>query len=185
MRLRLKFQFIAFAGLILVGAIAVFAMKSASVETGWQEAARSAPPGLMQQVVKENLSSDFAGDTGRMRVWRVFQTGQSKPLFLVDTRSKNEANQPHQNPLCGALGCKFLGYVSTAKDQYQQVLANYLKPQLPPEVPLIEPTPTIRSGLPILKINQIEGRQVKQSVLAFDGKGYEVVETQLLPKVYE
>lgn len=185
MRLRLRFRLVAIVSLILTSTIAVLAMKSASVETGWQNSARSAPPGLMQQVVKENLSSDFTGDTGRMKVWRIFQTGQSKPLFLVDTRSMNEANHPHENPLCGALGCKFLGYVSTAKEQYQQVFANYLKPQLPPKVPLIEPTPTIRNGLPTLKINQLEGRQVKQSVLAFNGKGYEIVETQLLPKVYE
>ncbi|MGG6269005.1 hypothetical protein ACQ4M3_30735 [Leptolyngbya sp. AN03gr2] len=185
MRLRLRFRFIAIVSLILASTIAILAMKSASVETGWQEAARSAPPGLMQQVIRENLSSDFTGDAGRMKVWRIVQSGQSKPLFLVDTRSMNEASHPHENPLCGAMGCKFLGYVSTTKDRYQQVFANYLKPQLPPKVPLIEPTPKIQSGLPTLKINQLEGRQVKQSVLAFNGKEYEVVETQLLPKMYE
>jgi hypothetical protein len=170
---------------ILASTIAVLAMKSASVETGWQEAARSAPPGLIQQVAKENLSSDFAGDIGRMKVWKIFQSRQSKPLFLIDTHITNEATQLYGNPLCGAMGCKFLGYVSTAKNQYQQVLANYFKPQLPPKISLIEPTPTIRNGLPTLKVNQLERKQVKQTMLAFDGKRYEVVETQLLPKVYE
>lgn len=183
--MRLRLRFIAIVSLILASTIAVLAMKSASVETGWQEAARSAPPGLMQQVVQENLSSDFAGDVERMRVWRISQSGQSKPLFLVDTRSINGATRPNENPLCGALGCKFLGYVSATKDRYQQVLANYLKPQLPPKISLIEPTSTIRNGLPTLKINQLEGKQVKQSVLGFNGKEYEVVETHLLPKLYE
>lgn len=183
--MRLRFRLIAFVSLILVGMIAVLAMKSASTEAGWQEAARSAPSGLMQQVTKENLSSDFAGDIGRMKVWKIVQSGQSKPLFLIDTHITNEATQPYGNPLCGAMGCKFLGYISTAKNQYQQVLANYFKPQLPPKVPLIEPTSTIRNGLPTLRVNQLESKQVKQTTLAFDGERYEVVETQLLPKVYE
>lgn len=185
MRLRLRFRLIGLVGLILISTIAVLAMKSASVETGWQEAARSAPPGLMQQVVQENLSAGFTGDTGQMKVWRILQSGQSKPLFLIDTRSTNEATHPGENPLCGALGCQFFGYLSTAKDRYQRVLSEYFKPQLPPKVSLIEPSQTVQNGLPILKINQLEGKQVKQMIFAFNGKTYDVVETHLLPKVYE
>lgn len=183
--MRLRFRLMAFVSLILAGTIAVLAMKSASTETGWQEAARSAPPGLIQQVIKENLSPDFTGGVGRMKVWKLFQSGQSKPLFLIDTRSTNEATHPQENPLCGALGCKFLGYISTAKNRYQQVLDHYLKPQLPPKVSLIEPSSTIRNGLPTLKINQLNGKQIKQLTFAFNGKGYEIVEIQVLPKVYE
>ena len=109
MRFRLKVRLIALVSLVLASTIAVFAMRSASLESSWQEASRSVPPGLMQQIIQENFNSDFAGDSGQMKIWKISQSGQSKPLFLIDTRTANAATQPQDNPLCGALGCQFLG----------------------------------------------------------------------------
>ena len=80
---------------------------------------------------------------------------------------------------------RFLGYISAGKNQYHRVFAAYLKPQLPPKVSLIAPTETIQNGLPTLKVNQLEGRQIRQLMFAFNGADYNVVNTQLLPKVYE
>lgn len=180
--MRIRFRFITFASLILAGTIAVLAIKSAAGEMGWQTAAQSAPPGLMQQIIQENFKLGFAGNTAPMKVWKIMRSVQAKPLFLIDTRTGKQA---HANPLCGALGCQFLGYIPVGNNHYQRVLTAYFKPQLPPHIALIEPTPSIHNGLPTLKINQLEGKQIRQLTFAFNGKVYSTVESQLLPKVYE
>ncbi|KAM3099287.1 hypothetical protein ACKFKF_15145 [Phormidesmis sp. 146-12] len=181
-----RMRFFTIAGL-MISAIVVLGIinQSASVEIGWREAAHNAPPELMQQVVEENLSSDFKGDSGRMKVLQIQRSGQSKPLFLIDSRIANEANQSAGNPLCGASGCQFFGYVSTQNNRYQRVLAAYFNPRLPPKIQLFDITHRLQNGLPVLTVNQLEDKQIRQFIFAFNGKFYELVETQLLPKVYE
>ncbi len=172
---------------LLIGAIVWLGVmnQSASVELGWREASRSAPSGLMQQVVQENLSSEFKGDSGRMKIWRIQRSGQSKPLFLVDSRIANEAEQPTTNPLCGASGCQFFGYIPAQNNRYQRVLAAYFNPRLPPKISLFDVTDKLQNGLPVLTVNQLEKRQIRQLIFAFKETSYELIETQLLPDIYE
>ena len=181
-----RMRFFTIVGLI-IGAIVMLGVinQSASVELGWREAARSAPPGLMQQVIQENLSSNFKGDSGRMKIWQIRRSGQSKPLFLIDSRIANEADQPTENPLCGTSGCQFFGYVSTQNNHYQRVLVAYFNPRLPPKISLFDIADKLQNGLPVLTVNQLENKQIRQFIFAFNGKSYDLIETQLLPKVYE
>jgi hypothetical protein len=50
---------------------------------------------------------------------------------------------------------------------------------------LFEPSRDLSHGLPILKINQMEGQRIRQSRLSFDGKVYEITQTILMPQIYE
>ena len=151
----------------------------------WQLANQVAPTGLMAQVGRENLQPGAAIDLGRMKVWKLQQSQQPQPLYLIDTRIMNEAAQPNANPLCGALGCAFLGYLPTHGNQYQRVLNLYLNPLLPPDVPLLQPMPKLQSGLPCLLVHQLEHQQLRLFKLCWNGRIYEVVDSSLLPKVYE
>ena len=176
------------------GAIALIAIAVALSATGladrqasannaaWNFAAQSSPSGLMTQVRAEHLSPDAAVDTGQMKVWKIQQSGQTQPLYLIDSRVANAASST--NPLCGASGCAFFGYLATASN-YQQVLNIYLDPRLPPHVALIDATDELQSGLPVLKVNQLEGDRIQQLTLTFDGTQYQVTDTQLSPQRYE
>ncbi|WP_448287529.1 hypothetical protein [Phormidesmis priestleyi] len=43
----------------------------------------------------------------------------------------------------------------------------------------------LQNGLPVLTVNQLENKQIRQFIFAFTGNSYELVETHLLSKVYE
>ncbi len=166
----------------LAGGIYAALPKTAQGDT-WQPASSIAPPELMAQVIQENINPEIQVNAAQMRVWKIQLPGQSTPLYLIDSRIANSAGSPQNNPLCGALGCAFWGYVQ--EENYRRVFASYLDPRLPPDIPLIEPTNIIQNGLPNLKINQLQNHQIQQLTLSFNGQFYEAVETQLLPQRYE
>ncbi|MCG8368814.1 MAG: hypothetical protein MJA27_36460 [Pseudanabaenales cyanobacterium] len=179
---------------IAVGAIALTILLSsitgairehASADSAnWNDAVYSAPLGLMEQVQRNNLSPDLPIDTGRMRVRKVQQSGQSEPLYLIDSQIADAAKYPQANLLCGELGCAFFGYIPS-DSRYEEILNTYFNPHLPPDIPLFESTETLKNGLPVLKVNQMESEQVQQLTLAFNGQAYEVIENQLFPDRYE
>ena len=176
-------------GMIVWGAIVVvlsavgLAERQASAnDAAWSYAAQSAPTELMTQIHREHFSPDAAVDTGRMKVWKIQQSGQIQPLYLIDSRVANSAGST--NPLCGASGCAFFGYLTTANG-YQQVLDIYLDPRLPPHMPLIELGDELQAGFPILKVNQLEGDRIRQLTLAFNEQKYDITETKLFPQRYE
>lgn len=173
------------AGVMLIfSAIAVFAaLPEDATETNWQSAA-NAPSELLDQLVSDNLPADLSIDATQMQVWEIQLAGQPAPLYLIDTRVANSAEDPAGNPLCGALGCAFFGYVLT-NGSYEQVLDAYFRPELPPEMSLFELAEALQNDLPVLKVNQLEGDQIQQFTLVFNGEQYENVEIQTLPQRYE
>ena len=172
---------------VLVLAIAFFLPKTnASSQPQWQLAKAAAPTGLMAQVIQDNIQPGTPVDIGQMKVWKVQQSDQNVPLYLIDTRAVNAAEHPQGNPLCGVQGCLFLAYIPAGSGHYQQVLSIYLNPHLPPQTILLQPaTYSSASGLPCLMVNQLEHHKIRTTQLCFNGSIYEIIDTQILPKVYE
>lgn len=124
----------------------------------WQPAALAAPPGLMEQVVKENIRGEWLGDPGRMSIMKLQEPGQQKPLYLIDTHIIRECPprgcDPLQDPLCGSAGCAYFGYIQSGKS-YRQVFNEYLKSLLPPDVPFLRVSKQLSSGLPCLEFAEL------------------------------
>ncbi|MEL7358228.1 MAG: hypothetical protein AAFN40_16895 [Cyanobacteria bacterium J06560_6] len=159
--------------------IGVYQVWPRSENSPWQLVANAAPPGLMMQIGTENLASGFDAQLGQMKIMRPWQPGQTLALYLIDSRAADLSTQ--DNPLCGALGCAFFGYVPT-DNGYQNVLSLYLNPHLPPDIPLIEATDELQNQMPELIIHQLEGTQLLRMRLVLNNERYEVVETQYLPE---
>ncbi len=159
--------------------------RNAAGQSQWQLAKDAAPKGLLEQVVQENIQLGTEINAGQMKLWTIHQPHQNMPLYLIDTRVANAAEQPQANPLCGAQGCVFLAYISAANGHYQSVLKFYLNPHLPPQIPLLQPTAELKAGLPCLIANQLEQQKIRTTQFCFNGSTYEIVETQLRPEVYE
>jgi hypothetical protein len=169
-------------GLLLATLAFLLAQYSASSDTPqWQ----SISPKLSAQVMTENFRPDIPIDVGRLRTWKIQQPGQGIPIYLVDSRLSDRAEYPRVNPLCGASGCAFLIYKPDDDRHFQQIWSAYLNVNLPPTVALFEPSSDLSHGLPILKINQMEGQRIRQLRLSFDGKVYEITQTTLMPQIYE
>lgn len=81
--------------------------REAVATDNWQPAALAAPPGLMEQVVKENIRGEWLGDPGRMSILKLQEPGQQKPLYLINTRIIRECPprgcDPLQNPSVAVL----------------------------------------------------------------------------------
>lgn len=124
----------------------------------WQPAALAAPPGLMEQVVRENIKGEWLGDPGRMSIVKIQEPGQQIPLYLINTRIQRECPprgcDPLQEPLCGSAGCAYFGYIQNGKS-YRQVFSEYLKSSLPPEVPFLRVSKQLASGLPCLAFAEL------------------------------
>jgi hypothetical protein len=157
--------------LIWFSCLFYFPQASFADTEGWKSAAQAAPRGLMEQVVRENVESSSQSQikSDRMRILTIQQPGQQIPFYIIDTRT--DYNNPSANPLCGAAGCNFLGYVRS-NSGYQRVFNYYLNPFLPENVSLIEPTQTIHKGLPCLIFNQLAGSQIEKINICFDGQQY-------------
>jgi hypothetical protein len=161
-----------------------FGQGNARAQPDWKPASQSAPPGLLEQVVQENIQPGISIDAQNMKIWTIHPSQAKQALYLIDPRVA-KAEDSSDNPLCGAAGCVFLAYVQVSGNLYQRVLNTYLNPLLPPEVPLIKPGPELQSGLPCLQVNQLERQKIRTFKLCVNGTTYEVMESHLLPKVYE
>lgn len=170
--------------LLLVFSAGVYAALPKTTESEWRHAAETAPPGLMEQMVQENINPNDPVNPGQMRIWKIQHSGQPEPIYLIDARIANPATSSQPNPLCGASGCAFFGYARQGNG-YRRVFASYLDPRLPPNVPLFELANRLSHQLPVLKVNQLMGNQIHQLTLTFNGQMYEVTETQVLPQRYE
>jgi hypothetical protein len=187
---RQKLKLLAIAAIILVTllvAVSLFGSSgsraSADAEN-WNEAAQSAPSGLMTQVVANHLNPNLPVDPGRMKMLSLQLPGQNQPLYLIDSRITNLAQYPHANPLCGASGCAFFGYIKDGEG-FREVWTAYLNVNLPPEVSLFESPDELRNGFPVLKTNQMQGDRIEQSHWSFNGQEYEITKTLLTPQIYE
>ena len=136
----------------------------------------------MQQAASEYLTSEFDDQLDQLSVLKIWQSGQAEPLYIINSRIPTL--EMDKNPLCGALGCLFLGYVQT-NNGYQNVFSSYLDPRLPPDIALIEVSDTLQNEMPELIVHQLEGNQILRLRLTLNNGRYEVVETQHLPERYE
>jgi hypothetical protein len=174
-------------GMALVSLLALsiyWSGSNAIAEGNWKLAADAAPPGLVAQIQAEMLSPKYAAETGKMKLWEIEISGQQHSLYVINAQTANLV-KPNANPLCGDAGCAFFAYIPTGKEQYQQVWNAYLNVHLPPKVILFEVPDTLRNGMPVLKINQLQGRRVQQLHLTYNGQTYEVTTTLLTPQTYE
>jgi hypothetical protein len=157
---------------------------NAIAESNWKPAAAAAPPGLMAQVQAEMLNPKYAAEAGKMKLWAIEIPGQQYPLYVINAQTASLVKL-NVNPFCGNSGCAFFAYIATGKEQYQQAWNAYLNVHLPPKVNLFETPDVLRNGMPVLKINQLQGQRVQQLHLTYNGQRYEVTTTLLTPQAYE
>jgi hypothetical protein len=160
---------------LLIGVYQVWPRSTAS---DWQPADAIAPPELMAQATEEHLGPAFEGQLGQLKVMKIMQAGQAAPLYIINSRIPSLPI--HENPLCGALGCLFLGYVQTSTG-YQNVLSSYFDLRLPPDIALLEAGDELQHEMPELILHQLEGNQLLQLRMALNHERYEVIDTQYLP----
>lgn len=163
--------------LVMLVALAIWLWPRPS-QTGWRLAQEVAPLPLLSQMLADNLSPNFPVDPGQMQMWKMQVAGQRQPLYLVDSRVQGIEIQP----LCGAIGCAFFGYIPQDIG-FQQVLATYLNPHVPPGRSLIEPTTTVDNGLPRLVVNQLGAEGFQQYTLGFNGQVYEIQHIDTLARL--
>lgn len=150
----------------------------------WQYAAKVAPPGLMQQVVQENVNPDWLGDPGKMQVIKPKVKGQKNDLYLINTRVQYECPlngcSPLADPLCGSKGCAYLGYVRRGKS-YTEVFNQYLRSTLPPDVTFLQVSNSLVLGLPCLGFTQLSeptGGKLKIQKFCYDGNKYKFIASE-------
>lgn len=144
----------------------------------WQYAAKTAPPGLMEQVVKENVEPDFPVDAGRMKILKISLPGQTAPLFIINSRVLYECPpsgcSSYADPLCGTAGCQYFVYL-TERKLYRRVFKNYLKDMLPPELPFLRVSEQLKQGLPCLEfaenMNLIDSA-IRTRRFCYDGQNF-------------
>lgn len=157
-----------------------------SVDT-WQYAAKVAPPGLIQQVVQENVKPDWLGDPGKMKVIKLKVKGQKNDFYLVNTRVQYECPlngcSPLADPLCAPKGCAYLGYVRRGKS-YVEVFNQYLRSTLPPEVTFLRVSNLLVSGLPCLGFTEFSeppASKLEIQKYCYDGNKYNFVASENYP----
>jgi hypothetical protein len=188
---RQKLKLLAIAAIVLTVLLVALSFfgssgnRASADAENWNQAAHSAPAGLMAQVVAEHLNPNLPVDPGRMKILNLQLPGQSQPLYLIDSRIANLAEHAHANPLCGASRCAFFGYIPANGEGFQEVWNTYLNFNLPPEVSLFESFDELRNGFPVLKTNQMQGNWIEQSHWSFNDQEYEITKTLLTPKTYE
>lgn len=84
------------------------------------------------------------------------------------------------NPgLCGEAGCLYVGYAPNPSGEMVQVLYVRLDKNLPPSIPLFEDAHQEAENLPCINIHQVQGKDIEQTRLCFNGKAY-VVQSKVL-----
>lgn len=131
----------------------VSSCKSLAVAQGekeWVYLSHAQLPGLQQQLHQEIQAPV---DVGRMQVLKIQRSGQSQPLYLIDTRITSEPGQSHLNPLCGRAGCLVIGFIPEGKN-YREVLGLFLRPDEVLDKPLVTASSEQQHGLPCLTFHQ-------------------------------
>jgi hypothetical protein len=140
----------------------------------WQQATAVAPAAVIEQTIAQNttLTGEQAAKVAKtMQAWEV--RGKLGRLVVFNF------NTPE---LCGALGCLYMGMWLRENQPAAQVLSMYLNPNLPEGRSLFE----VLGGegdrnreLPCLKVMQLEQVRLRQINLCFNGRQYQIVNSQL------
>lgn len=170
---------IGFAVAVLVSMALTSIGCSAQAQAGdWRPVSQVLPEPIIQEVIasETSLTGPEADDLAETMVgWSI--PGDEGRLVLVDYRS---------DLLCGSSGCLYNG-LWIEGDQLQgegAVFSAYLRPDLPPEIPLIQPIDVddgVARPLPCLQASQVEENQVVERISCMRGGRYQETRNRRLP----
>jgi hypothetical protein len=85
------------------------------IHKNWDYAVKVTPPGMIEQVRKENIDSDWIGDPRRFPVLKIQNFAQKTPFYLISPTiecPERGCDMSYNLPLCGGSGgCTYLGYI--------------------------------------------------------------------------
>ncbi len=100
-----------------------------------------------------------------------FQIAEEPQTTLVDLNS---------NELQGSLGKLYRVYITDEEtEELTPVFSRYLDPRLPKDEKLFKVLEAEQNGLPCLRINQVEGENIRRSRTCFDGVEFKVVSSKV------
>ena len=141
----------------------------------WQQATAVTPSAVIERAIAQNttLRGEQAAKVAEtMQAWEV--RGKSDRLVVFNFNSPE---------LCGALGCLYTGMWLRENQPAAQVLSMYLNPNLPEGRSLFEVLGSQggdrNKNLPCLKVMQVEQTRLRQINLCFNGRQYQIVDSQL------
>ncbi|WP_008319503.1 hypothetical protein [Leptolyngbya sp. PCC 6406] len=172
-RLRIGFAL----AVILSIALASFGC-SAQASAPWRVATQLVPAPLLEEVMAAETS--LTGDQAQavqedMLAWSI--PGKQGRLVLLNYNS---------DLLCGSAGCLYSGLWLEGDTPVGAglVLSTYLRPELPPDTPLIQPIDLedgVTRPLPCLAINQLDDDHMQALTLCLRGERYQVASDRRLP----
>lgn len=168
---------IGFAVAILVSMALMSVGCSAQAKVGdWQPVSRVLPEPIIQDVIasETSLTGTDADDLAETMVgWSI--PGDEGRLVLVDYRSDR---------LCGASGCLYSGLWLDGDALQGVVFSAYLRSDLPPGTPLIQPVEDgMARPLPCLQATQVEGGNLVERIACMRGERYQPTRNRRLPLV--
>lgn len=170
---------IGFAVAVLISmALALVGCSAQAQDGNWRPVSQVLPDPIIYELIEAETSvtGPEADDLAETMVgWSI--PGNVGRLVLVDYRS---------DLLCGSSGCLYNG-LWIEGDQLQgegAVFSAYLRPDLPPEIPLIQPIDVddgVARPLPCLQSSQVEENQVVERISCMRGGRYYVTRNRRLP----
>ncbi|MBD2429358.1 hypothetical protein [Phormidium sp. FACHB-1136] len=168
-----------FALAVLVSMALTLVGCSAQAQDGnWRPVSQVLPDPIIQELIEAETSvtGSEADDLAETLVgWSI--PGDEGRLVLVDYRS---------DLLCGSSGCLYSGLWLDGDELQGEgvVFSAYLRPDLPPEIPLIHPIEVddgVARPLPCLQASQVEDHQVVERISCLRDGRYQGTRNRRLP----
>ena len=168
-----------FALAVLVSMALTLVGCSAQAQDGnWRPVSQVLPDPIIHELIEAETSvtGSEADDLAETLVgWSI--PGDEGRLVLVDYRS---------DLLCGSSGCLYSGLWLDGDELQGEgvVFSAYLRPDLPPEIPLIQPIDVddgVARPLPCLQASQVEDHQVVERIACLRGGRYQGTRNRRLP----
>lgn len=168
---------IGFAVAVLVSMALMSVGCSAQAQGGdWQPVSRVLPDAVIQDLIAVETSLTEAEADALVETmvgWSI--PGDEGRLVLVDYRSER---------LCGASGCLYSGLWLDGDALQGVVFSAYLRSDLPPGTPLIQPVEDgMARPLPCLQASQVEGGDLVEHISCMRGERYQPTRNRRLPLV--
>jgi len=168
-----------FAVAVLISMALTLVGCSAQAQDGnWRPVSQVLPDPIIQELIEAetSMTGPEADDLAETLVgWSI--PGDEGRLVLVDYRS---------DWLCGSSGCLYSGLWIEGDELQGEgvVFSAYLRPDLPPEIPLIQPIDVddgVARPLPCLQASQVEDHQVVERIACLRGGRYQGTRNRRLP----